>query len=452
VAKFPRKITGPSAILVGSFGGLIILGTGLLSLPIMQAGQPVSLLDCLFTATSAVCVTGLITVDTATAWSGWGQALICLLFQLGGLGIMTFSVAMLHLVGRKPGLSSHLALSGSLGAAPAEEMGRLTRNIIFYTFLLEAIGAIALSLHFADRFPWDKAAALGVFHAVSAFCNAGFSLFTNSLESYDHDPFINLIIMTLIVLGGLGFLVLRELTIRFGRRKEGRPPRLSLHARMVLTTSGILVVGGALILWFLETWTGGDPGFGMWSAWFTSITARTAGFDTVAMSKLSNASLLLVIVFMFIGASPGSTGGGVKTTALASLFAMARTRLKGLGGAGLYRRSISDKQVGEALALVLCSILVIIVGLVLLTVFEGEGAVQGHARANVLAYIFEAVSAFGTVGLSMGITSSLSAGGKLVLIALMFLGRLGPLTFVFALVSRSRAPKYQPASERIMLG
>lgn len=421
-------------------------------MPVMQADRPVPLLDCLFTATSAVCVTGLITVDTATAWSGWGQALICLMFQLGGLGIMTFSVAMLYLAGRKPGLSSHLALSDSLGAAPAEEMGRITKNIIIYTLLLEAIGAIALSLRFAGRFPWDEAAALGVFHAVSAFCNAGFSLFPNSLESYDRDPFMNLTIMVLIILGGLGFLVLRELTVKLGRRGEGRPPRLSLHARMVLTTSGILVVGGALVLWALETWTGGDPGFGMWEAWFTSITARTAGFDTVPMDKLSNASLLVVIVFMFIGASPGSTGGGVKTTALATLFGMARTRLKGMGGATLYHRSISDKQVGEALALVLCSILVVILGLVLLTVFEGEGAVQGHARVNVLAYIFEAMSAFGTVGLSMGVTSGLSAGGKLVLIALMFLGRLGPLTFVFAMVSRSRALKYRPASERIMLG
>jgi trk system potassium uptake protein TrkH len=442
----------PSGILVGSFGGLIFLSTGLLSLPFMQAGRPVPILDCLFTATSAVCVTGLITVDTAAAWSGWGQALICLLFQLGGLGIMTFSVAMLYLAGLKPGLTSHMALSDSLGAAPAGEMGRLTKNIIFYTLLLEFLGAVALTIRFADRFPWDQAAALGLFHSVSAFCNAGFSLFSDSLEFYARDPFINIVIMTLIVLGGLGFLVLRELTGRVGRRREGRPPRLSLHTRMVLATSGVLIAGGAVALWGVEAWSGGEPEFGLLPALFTSITARTAGFDTVAMSQLSNAALLLVIVFMFIGASPGSTGGGVKTTALATLYALARTRLKGLSGASLYGRSISNKQVGEALTLVLCSISVVILGVVLLTVFEGEGALLGHARTNVLAYIFEAVSAFGTVGLSMGVTPTLSAGGKLVLIALMFVGRLGPLTFIFALVSRSRAPKYQPASERIMLG
>ncbi len=437
---------------MGSFGVLIVLSTGLLYLPVMQAGQPVPLLDCLFTATSAVCVTGLITVDTATAWSGWGQALICLLFQLGGLGIMTFSVAMLHLAGLKPGLSSHMALSDSLGAAPAGEMGRLTKNVILYTLLLEAVGTVVLTMRFAGQFPLDQAAALGVFHAVSAFCNAGFSLFSDSLESYVRDPFINLTVMGLIVLGGLGFLVLRELTWTVRHRGQNRPPRLSLHTRIVLTTSGVLVLGGAMVLWGLEAWSGGDPEFGLWPALFTSVTARTAGFDTMAMNQLSNASLLLVIVFMFIGASPGSTGGGVKTTVLATLFALARTRLRGLSGAGLYQRSISEKQVGEALTLVLCSISVVILGVVLLTVSEGEGAVQGHARADVLAYIFEAVSAFGTVGLSMGVTSSLSAGGKLVLIALMFVGRLGPLTFIFALVSRSRAPKYLPANERIMLG
>jgi trk system potassium uptake protein TrkH len=437
---------------VGSFGGLIILGTALLYLPVMQAGPPVSLLDCLFTATSAVCVTGLITVDTPVAWSGWGQSLICLLFQMGGLGIMTFSVGMLHLAGRKPGITSHMALSGSLGVAPGGEMGRLTKNIILYTFLLEAVGSLILTMRFAGHFPWNRAAALGVFHAVSAFCNAGFSLFSNSLESYPQDPAVNLTVMALIVLGGLGFLVLRELRERFRYRGKGRPRRLSLHTRLVLTTSGILVVGGATALWGLETWTGGDPEFSLWGALFTSITARTAGFDTIAMNKLSNASLLVVIALMFVGASPGSTGGGVKTTALATLFALARSRLRGLGGASLYQRSISDKQVGEALTLILCSMLVVMLGVIFLTVLEGGGAVVGHARANVLAHVFEAVSAFGTVGLSMGVTAGLSAGGKLVLIVLMFVGRLGPLTFIYALIRRARAPKHQPASERIMLG
>lgn len=437
---------------MGSFGGLIILGSALLYLPLMQAGAPVSLLDCLFTATSAVCVTGLITVDTATAWSGWGQALICLLFQLGGLGIMTFSVAMLHLAGLKPGLTSHRALSGSFGTAPGGETGRLTKNIVIYTLILEAVGALILTLRLAGDFSWGRAAALGAFHSISAFCNAGFSLFSNSLESYPHDPMINITVMALIVLGGLGFLVLREILSRFRRRGEARPRRLSLHARLVLTTSGVLLFGGAAALWALETWTGGDPEFGFWTALFTSVTARTAGFDTLAMDRLSNASLLVVIALMFIGASPGSTGGGVKTTALATLFALARTRLKGLDGASLFKRSISDKQVGEAFTLILCSMLAVMLGVVLLAVFEGGGAREGHARANVLAHIFEVVSAFGTVGLSMGVTSSLGIGGKLVLIVLMFVGRLGPLTFIYALVRLARTPKHQPASERILLG
>jgi len=293
---------------------------------------------------------------------------------------------------------------------------------------------------------------LGVFHAISAFCNAGFSLFSNSLESYATDPAVKLIVMALIVLGGLGFLVLSELSGRVRGRGRGRNPRLSLHARLVLATSGILLLGGAAVLWCLEYWSGGEASFGVWQALFASVTARTAGFDTMAMDKLSNASLLVIIALMFIGASPGSTGGGVKTTALAALFATARTRLKGLSGAGIFHRGISDKQVGEALTLIACSLLVVMLAVVVLAVLEVNGASHGHARANVLAHAFEAVSAFGTVGLSMGVTSGLSPGGKLVLIVLMFVGRLGPLTFIYALIRRSRAPKHQPAQERIMLG
>ncbi|KMY69122.1 hypothetical protein AAU61_06300 [Desulfocarbo indianensis] len=447
-----KKILGPSEILVVSFGALILLGTGLLALPIMQGPAPVSFLDSLFTATSAVCVTGLITVDTPTAWSGGGQALICLLFQLGGLGIMTFSTAMLYMAGLKPGLTSHLALSGALGSAPAGDMGRLTRNVVLYTLILEGVGAAALTLRFAGDYPWGQALALGVFHAISAFCNAGFSLFSTSLESYAGDPAVNLIVMALIVLGGLGFLVLSELIGRIRGRGRGRNPRLSLHTRLVLATSGILLLGGAAVLWCLEYWSGGDVSFGFWQALFASVTARTAGFDTVAMDKLSNASLLVIIALMFIGASPGSTGGGVKTTALATLFATARTRLKGLSGANIFHRGISDKQVGEALTLIACSLLVVMLAVVVLAVLEVNGASHGHARANVLAHAFEAVSAFATVGLSMGVTSGLSAGGKLVLIVLMFVGRLGPLTFIYALIRRSHTPRHQPAQERIMLG
>lgn len=430
------------------------MGAGALYLPAMQGVRPVSLLDCLFTATSAVCVTGLITVDTATAWSAWGQGVILLLLQLGGLGIMTFSVALLHLAGRRPSLRSHLALRGALGAVPAQEMGRLTKNVILYTLTCEAVGAGLLFLRFLPDHPTAKAMALASFHAVSAFCNAGFSLFSNSLEGYHADWLVNLTVIALIVLGGLGFLVLRELKdhLRWWGVRHRR--RMSLHTRMVLITSIILILGGAAFLWILEYLSGSDPywGKGFLAALFTSVTARTAGFNTVPLTELSNASLLIVIFLMFVGASPGSCGGGVKTTALATLFALARNRMRGLPGASLAGRGISSKQLGEAMTLIMGSLLVIMIGTLLLVSFDVTGATHGMARGDVLTHAFEAVSAFGTVGLSMGVTSTLSPASKLVLISLMFIGRLGPLTFIYTIGSRFRMPVYTPAEERVMLG
>ena len=415
----------------------------------MQAHASVSFLDCLFTSASAVCVTGLITVDTAAAWSPWGQAVILLLLQLGGLGIMTFSAAMLSLTGRGPGLAAHMALRGALGPAPGREMGRLTRNLVFYTLILEAAGALILTLRFMDGRPLLEALALGGFHSVSAFCNAGFSLFSNSLENYAADPVVNLTIMALVVLCGLGFLVLREVAARLRPGRRRRPRRLSLHSRLVLVTSAVLIFGGAALIWLLEYLSGGQPG--VWSSLFNSVTARTAGFSTVPMEGLSNAAILVMMFLMFVGASPGSTGGGVKTSALASLFALARIRLRGRPGAEAQGRSISDKQVGEALTLVLASAGVVMLAVLALTIYETDQVV-GHQRGEVLTLAFEAVSAFATVGLSMGATATLGAAGKITLIILMYLGRLGPLTFMYALVKKSHVRRLIPAEERIMLG
>jgi trk system potassium uptake protein TrkH len=443
---------GPTSLLLGSFGGLILLGTFLLRLPPLQA-EPVGLLDCLFTAASAVCVTGLITVDTATAWSPWGQGLILLMFQLGGLGIMTFSLAMLYLAGLRPGLIAHLAVGGSLGFSVRQDLGRLARNVIVFTLGAELLGAVVLGLRFGADHPPATAAALGAFHAVSAFCNAGFSLFSDSLQAYAADPVVNLTVMALIVLGGLGFVAVGEVASRWRRRGRGRPPRLSLHTRLVLTTSLVLIAGGAAAMWAMEQVAGGGPvwGGGWWASLFTSVTARTAGFNTAPMTELSNASLLLVMGLMFVGASPGSCGGGIKTTALASLYAVARARLGGLATASLYRRGIEDRQVGEAVTLAACSLLVVLAAVVALELTE-QGAAASHHRGRVLVHAFEAVSAFATVGLSLGATEGLTPAGKLVVIVVMFVGRLGPLTFVYALLKRARAAAYTPAKEKIMLG
>jgi trk system potassium uptake protein TrkH len=248
-------------------------------------------------------------------------------------------------------------------------------------------------------------------------------------------------------------VVVGEAATRRSRRADGRPPRLSLHTRLVLTTSLMLTAGGAAALWLMESAGGPGPvwGSGGWAAVFTSVTARTAGFNTAPMHELSNASLLLVMGLMFVGASPGSCGGGIKTTALATLFAVARSRLKGLAGATLFGRGIEDRQVGEAITLTLCSLVVVGLAVVALELTEQSGT-AAHDRGEVLAHAFEAVSAFATVGLSLGATEKLSPAGKLVIIAVMFVGRLGPLTFVYAILKRARTAAYTPAPERIMLG
>lgn len=441
-------------MVIGAFASLILLGTFLLSLDICQSGRAVGLLDCFFIATSAVCVTGLITVDTATTWSPLGQGLVLVLIQLGGLGIMTFSVALLHLAGRRPSPRSHMALRGALGPIAAHDMGRLTKHVILYTIVLETAGALVLFMRWVGDFGPSKAVALAVFHSVSAFCNAGFSLFTDNLQSYVGDATVNITIMALVTLGGLGFLVLRELWAHAPWRKGPRPRRLSLTARLVVTTSLILLVVGALSVAGFEYLANGGAVWrgSLWGPLFTAVTPRTAGFNTIPLGDLSNASLLIVMMLMLVGASPGSTGGGIKTTTVAVLVAMARTRLRGRPGAEAAGRRIHDEQVSGALALILGSLAVVVVATLILVSLNLPQEALGHRRGEFLAMTFEALSAFSTVGLSMGVTPHLPPVGKLTIIALMFIGRLGPLTFMYALTRDAVESRYQLGRERVMLG
>ena len=441
----------PSRLVLASFAAFILLGAALLYLPAMQAPEGVGFLDCLFTSTSAVCVTGLITVDTATAWSPWGQGLILVLLQAGGLGIMTFSVALLYLARKRPGPRAHLALKGALGPVPGGEMSRLVRDVFLYTFVLEGIGAGVLFLRFLKDFPAPQALAQAVFHSISAFCNAGFSLFGDSLVGYATDPTVNLTVMGLIVLGGLGFVVLRELASRLPWRKAAPARRMSLQARLVLATTGVLIVGGAAALLAAEALAKG-PAWqqGIWTLAFQTITPRTAGFNTIPMNSLSNASLVIIMLLMFIGASPGSTGGGIKTTTIAVLFSLGLNRLKGRPGAQAWGRAVPERQVEMALLLALGTALVLITAVVLLAaVGLADG---GHVRRDFLHLAFEAVSALGTVGLSLGVTPELTPAGKVIIIVLMFVGRLGPLAFVYSLAQQLREPSYRLAEERVILG
>lgn len=449
----PIAKLSPAGVLTGSFAAVILLGAAALRLPWVQGAAPVSFLDCLFTATSAVCVTGLITVDTATAWNPWGKALIAVLIQAGGLGIMTFSMAMVFLAGKKPSIRTHLALKGALGPVPGHEIGRLARDVILYTLVIESTGFLLLWLRFGQDMDWLSAMGVASFHAVSAFCNAGFSTFSDSLERYPHDPLINLVIMTLIVLGGLGFVVLREARAWIAARVLGRRrPRLSLHTRTVLITTTVLIATGALMIYLLEWLSNGGAVWkgSLWPVVFAAVTPRTAGFDTIAPAQLSNGTLLFTMLLMFVGGSPGSCAGGIKTTTLAALVALARGKLHGQANVSLGRRSLPPGQVGEATTLVLGS--TVVIGLAVLFLVSLGGNWVGHDRGEVLAFAFEAVSAFGTVGLSMGVTYDLHPQAKIILILLMFIGRLGPLTLIYMLAERYSPRRFQLAEERIMLG
>ncbi|MHC4134952.1 MAG: TrkH family potassium uptake protein [Planctomycetota bacterium] len=418
----------PEVLLPITFLVAIVVGTGLLLLPGM-ASERVGLLEAFFTATSAVCVTGLVVVDTGTDFTASGQAVILGLIQLGGLGIMTFSVLALVLAGRRVRLDQETAVKESFTSVATMSLGRLLVTIIAVTLLLEAVGFLALDRALDDT--WSAA-----FHSVSAFCNAGFSLYSQSLQG--RGAGVMFPILFLLVLGGLGFTTLLELGKNLWWRRHKRR-RFTLHARLVFLTSILLWGGGTLLLTATE---GGH----LRNAVFMSASARTAGFETTPVGELSGASLLILIPLMFVGASPGSTGGGIKTTTLAIAVLVARATLRGSDRIVVSEREIPRGLVRRMFAVVFCSVLVIFLAIFLLHVFEG-----GRAD-TVLAYAFEAVSAFCTVGLSTGVTPDLTIASKVLLCVVMFVGRVGSLSFFILLVRDAPASHVRYPEERIHVG
>jgi trk system potassium uptake protein len=441
----------PPVLLVLSFAVLILVGTGLLSLPVAWGtGRRIGVLDALFTATSAVCVTGLITVDTARAWSPFGQGVILGLIQLGGLGILTFSTFFLLLLGRSVTLTQHSVLARSHGHLGHLHMRSLVVRIVTYAFAIEAVGAVLLSFAFARDGELASGVWRGVFHAVSAFCNAGFSLFSTSLEGYAGSWIVNLTVVSLILLGGIGFVVISD--IESWVRHRGQ--RLSLHSKVILTTTAVLIAGAAVCFFFFEYQNvlRGRP----WDevilvSLFQAVTPRTAGFNTVSYDRLTNSALMMTIILMFVGGSPGSTAGGIKTSTAAILFGILISRARGMRHATLFRRTVPERVVGEAIAIVLLSMAVVMGMTFVLQWTELHDLAHPGVRGDFLSLNFEAVSAFGTVGLSMGETPGLGATSKLVIIALMFIGRLGPLTLAIAL-GRRRRVEYQYAEEEVLVG
>jgi len=446
---FIQALSRPHGVLAITFVGLIVVGAVLLMLPVAQAREPVGPLDALFTATSAVCVTGLITRDTATEFTRFGQSVILVLFQLGGLGIMTFGALAMQLIGRRISLRSQVALHDVFYQAnAANEFRRNLRWIVTMTLSLEAIGAILLTVSLRNR-AMDVTPFDAVFHAVSAFCNAGFSTFSDSLVGLRGNLLFMTTLSVLIILGGLGHMVLFELIGRCWCRFTGRLTTvgISLHTRVVLATSAVLIATGALFLIAVGLNANSvSPMARIGNALFQSITARTAGFNTVPISGAPVAALLWLTILMFIGGSPGSCAGGIKTTSLAVWFARLRARLAQREDVTLGGRRIPRDLVRRTGLLVGVAAVYNLVGVLILSITELDGSAW-----RLHDVLFEQVSAFGTVGLSTGITPYLSSAGKAWIILSMFIGRLGPLTIALTVLERKLDTVRLP-EERIMIG
>lgn len=445
----------PGQVLILYYTVAILIGSALLSLPMASSGEPLPFIDALFTATSAQCVTGLTVVDTGSGLSIFGQLVVLCLIQLGGLGITTFSVYLFFFLRLGVGAQGRWIINETLLHTPVHSLRELISSIILISIGIEAAGTAILAFVFVPDLGLSRGLFAAAFHSISAFCNAGFSLFTDSLIGYRGNVTVNLTVMGLITLGGIGFLVIREIMDIVLDRESTKRSRLSLHSRIVLWTSGLLVLGGALLILIMEV-NGAFAGLStvekILTASFQSVTARTAGFNTIDMNTLRVSTLLLMVFLMFVGASPGSAGGGIKTTSLALFIAIFHSRLKGNPHTNIFRRTISTETVTKTLALVMLAALVVGAALFSLILVQHPGASAGLHDDVFLKYFFETVSAFGTVGLSVGATNLLNTGGKVIIIVLMFLGRVGLLTVAFTIAKRLSPNATRYAEENIMIG
>ncbi len=438
----PRAIQ-PFRLLASSFAALILLGTLLLTLPgATVEGRSLPVVDALFMATSAACVTGLSVLDVGQQLSRFGQIVILILIQVGGLGIMTLSAGSVFLLGRRVAMRDRQVMQEVLDSADLTELNRITTMVVKGTLLTEAVGAVLLTTGFLLRGRGlAESIWLGTFHAISAFCNAGFALFSDSLVGLNDDFLILSTVMALIVIGGIGFSVLTDL----GDDPLHRRGSWSIHTRLVLATSGVLLAGGALFFFFSE---GGaslqsqQPALRAMSASFMAVTARTAGFNTVPMAELSAAAVQMMLILMFIGASPGSTGGGIKTTTLAVMLLAIRQLASREQGA-LMGRSIPDSTLMRAFAITFISSGLIMLFTLLLCLTE---------QAPLQQIFFEVISAGATVGLSLGLTPDLTDTGRLLVTVLMFIGRIGPLSLALALGGMDRTALVRYPEARILVG
>ena len=436
----------PAQVIFGGFAAAAAIGTTLLSLPIAKVESGgATLTEALFTAVSALSVTGHVVVDTPTYWTGFGQVVILALIQLGGLGVMTFASLVGLIVVRRLSFQARLNTAAETHSLGMEDIKSLVIGVVRISLLIELVVAVVLTVRFATGYGYSllEAAWLGVFHGVSSFNNAGFSLFSDNMIGFASDPVVSLAICVSVILGGLGFPVILQLL------RNGRRPRLwNMNTRLVLTFTAILLVGGSVFITALEwnnpdTLGALDPAARVLAGFFHSVQTRTAGFNSVDIGAMDGATLLGMDVLMFIGGGPAGTAGGIKITTFGVLLFILLAEVRGDGVVNVLGKRLSRAVHRQAIAVVLVSVAVVIISTISIMV------ISGLDLDNVL---FETISAFSTVGLSTGITAALPVPAQLILVALMFIGRLGPITFATALALRERTVAYQLPKERPIIG
>ena len=435
-----KKFTlSTTQIILLSFLGTILVGSALLALPISSAtGDPVSYLDALFTATTSTCVTGLVTLPTVSTWSVFGQIVILLLIQIGGLGIITIMSGLMLLLNKKMGISDRLLIQDAFNLNTMSGLAKFVKNVLLGTFIIEGIGAILYMLVFVPEFG-AKGVWISIFNSVSAFCNAGIDIIAeNSLCNYATNPLINIVTSVLIILGGLGYIVWWDV-IRVAKNSSKKNRRifrhLTLHSKIAITVTAGLILGGAILIFIFEytnPLTIGEMSLfdKIQVSFFQSVTTRTAGFATIPQENLTNASATISIILMLIGGSPVGTAGGIKTVTIAVLICSAFSTIRNKDCTTLFGRCVSNESIKKAIAVVVSFLIICTTSTVLL---------MATSNASAIDAVYETVSATATVGLSRNLTSTLNTFGKLIIIVTMYFGRVGPISLAVALGSKSES-------------
>ncbi len=442
--KLDQIYLNPPLFLTLGFGIMILMGAFILNLPIMsRSGESIGFMNALFTAASASCVTGLIVVNTAEFWNFAGQLVILFLIQVGGLGIMTLATLFPIIMRKKIGLTSRQIIREQLNVETMSGMVKLLKYVMFFTLAVELLGAILMALVFVPDYGMKRGLWYSIFHSISAFCNAGFDVLGNSMVPYKNNFIINVDILLLVIIGGLGFQVTSELL-----RKKSLT-NLSVHGKLVLSISTLLVFGGGIVFFLLEmSNTNTLANQSLYSqgiqALFQSVVARTAGFNSVDLSRIRESSVIFLIILMFVGGSPGSTAGGLKTTTFGVLFMSMISSIRGSEDTVIFKKKIPQSIVIKSLAIVMISMLLIVSISFILTVTD--------SNFKYLDILYEVVSAYATVGASRGITADLSVVGKLIITITMFIGRIGPLTMAYAFGKRKKQSKIEHPEANISVG